>query len=133
MDKKFQKVAVKAFIVKDNKVLLLQGGGRGWWELAGGKIEYGENPREALARELQEELSVDNISIGEIIEARSRINDIGEPLHMVFIIYRCTMTDNEFKISDEHVDWKWASVEEVKELPMWEGYREVILENMTGK
>lgn len=133
MDKNFQKVAVKAFIIKDNKVLLLQGGGRGWWELAGGKIEYGENPREALARELQEELHVDNISIGEIIEARSRINDIGEPLHMVFIIYKCTMPDNEFKISDEHVDWRWASVEEVKELPMWEGYREVILENMTGE
>lgn len=133
MDKKFQKITVKAFIVKDNKVLLLQGGGRGWWELAGGKIEYGENPREALVRELKEELSVDNISIGEIIEARSRINDIGEPLHMVFIIYKCTMSGNEFKISDEHIDWKWASVEEVKELPMWEGYREVILKNMTGE
>ncbi|QQS60180.1 NUDIX domain-containing protein [Candidatus Falkowbacteria bacterium] len=130
MEKKYQKIAVKAFIVKDNKVLLLQGGVKGWWELAGGKIEYGEDPKEALGRELQEELNVGTISIGEIIAAKSRINDIGEPLHMVFIIYRCMMPDNEFKISDEHVDWKWASVEDVKNLPMWEGYREVIFENM---
>jgi 8-oxo-dGTP diphosphatase len=130
MDKKFQKVTVKALIIRDDKVLLLQGGGRGWWELAGGKIEYGEDPREALARELQEELNVDTISIGEIIAVRSRINDIGEPLHMVFIIYSCIMPDDNFKISDEHVDWKWASVEEIKSLPMWEGYRDVILENI---
>ncbi len=130
MDKKFQKVVVKAFIVKDNKVLLLQGGKKGWWELAGGKVEYGEDPKEALARELKEELNVDSISIGQIIKAISRINDIGEPLHMVFIIYRCTMSDSNITISGEHIDSKWASVEEVKILPMWEGYRELILENL---
>lgn len=73
---------------------------------------------------------MDNISIGEIIEARSRINDIGEPLHMVFIIYRCTMLDDTFSISDEHVDGKWFSKEEVRNLLMWEGYRKVILQNM---
>jgi 8-oxo-dGTP diphosphatase len=131
MDKKFQKVTVKALIIKDNKVLLLQGGGRGWWELAGGKIEYGENLKEALARELKEELNVDDVLIGEIIEARTRINDIGEPLHMVFIIYSCKLPSNEFQISDEHVDWKWASVEEVKIFPMWEGFREVILSQIS--
>lgn len=131
MDKKFQKVTVKALIIKNNKVLLLQGGGRGWWELAGGKIEYGEHLKEALARELKEELNVDDVLIGEIIEARTRINDIGEPLHMVFIIYNCSLSNNEFQISDEHVDWKWASVEEVKSLPMWEGFREVILNKLS--
>ena len=54
---------VAAFIMREGKVLICQRkpGGRHplKWEFPGGKVEPGEDPRAALARELREELGVE--------------------------------------------------------------------------
>jgi 8-oxo-dGTP diphosphatase len=62
------KQVVAALIVQDGKVLACQRTRHQTmplkWEFPGGKIEYGEQPRDALRRELDEELGID-ASIGD--------------------------------------------------------------------
>jgi len=62
------KQVVAALIVKDGRILVCQRTRHQTmplkWEFPGGKIEKGEQPREALQRELDEELGID-ATIGE--------------------------------------------------------------------
>lgn len=61
-------VVVAALIERDGKILVGQrkkNDRHGLkWEFPGGKVENGESPRDALARELREELGID-ATIGE--------------------------------------------------------------------
>jgi ADP-ribose pyrophosphatase YjhB (NUDIX family) len=47
-------VSVKGVAVRDGRVLLLENE-RGEWELPGGKLERGEDPRDCVVREIAEE------------------------------------------------------------------------------
>ncbi len=59
-------VAAAVLLASDGRVLLARRPeGRayaGWWEFPGGKIERGEAPEQALARELAEELDIEVVS-----------------------------------------------------------------------
>lgn len=63
-------VAACALIDADGRVLLAQRpegkSMAGLWEFPGGKVEPGEDPRQALRRELREELSIE-IDVGDFL------------------------------------------------------------------
>jgi 8-oxo-dGTP diphosphatase len=67
-----QILVVAAVIIAGGRVLLTQRKSgthlAGAWEFPGGKVEPDEDPRDALARELKEEIGVD-AEVGEVVEA----------------------------------------------------------------
>lgn len=60
--------SVKAVITRGNKFLAVTqtNSGELFWDLPGGKIEYGEDPYDGLRREVKEETSLD-VTIGEAL------------------------------------------------------------------
>ena len=63
-------VYVVAVIKRNDKVFATQRGYgefKGGWEFPGGKIEPGEGAKEALKREIREELNTD-IEVGDLID-----------------------------------------------------------------
>jgi 8-oxo-dGTP pyrophosphatase MutT (NUDIX family) len=52
------KIAARAIILHEGKVLLVQHKGRDFYSLPGGKVDEGEDIQSALVREMEEELAV---------------------------------------------------------------------------
>jgi 8-oxo-dGTP diphosphatase len=81
-------VVAAAVLVEQSRVLLTQrkAGAHlaGAWEFPGGKVEPGEDPREALRRELREELGVE-ANAGEIVDVTfHRYEDAGKAVLLLF-------------------------------------------------
>ncbi|WP_412678900.1 (deoxy)nucleoside triphosphate pyrophosphohydrolase [Brevibacillus nitrificans] len=107
---------VGAVIVKeDNKILCALRSQEmslpGYWEFPGGKIEQGEDPREALIREIKEELSCE-VAVGELIE--DIIHDY-ENISVHLITYLATIIHGEPKAS-EHERLEWVAVNDLERL-----------------
>ena len=111
-----------AIIIKDGKVFATQrgyGDWKGWWEFPGGKMESGETPKEALIREIHEELDAE-IEIGELLDT---VEWDYPAFHLTMHCFLCTLISESMHLN-EHEDAAWLSAEtlySVKWLPADEG------------
>lgn len=106
---------VGAVIVRDGLVLCAQRGPSGslagLWEFPGGKIETGETAREALVREIEEELAC-VVLVGNQVKVTTHEYDFGI---VTLTTFYCTITQGE-PILREHAAAAWLPPEELHTL-----------------
>ena len=78
------------------------------WEFPGGKIEPGETPQEALAREIREELNAD-ITVGQLIET---VEYDYPNFHLSMDCFWCRLNSQELVLR-EHEDARWLTADEL--------------------
>ena len=113
---------VAAIIVRGGEMFATQigyGQWQGWWEFPGGKMEAGESPKEALRREIREELEAE-IEVGDLLETVEW--DYPE-FHLTMHCFICTLLSESVHLN-EHQAAVWLTkdtLNSVKWLPADEG------------
>ena len=127
------KRVVAALIVKDGKLLVCQRTRHQTmplkWEFPGGKIEVGEQPRDALRRELEEELGI-LATIGDEVKRIQHEYPNGGMVELRFFVVR------EFKREIQNrifKDIQWAEPKALTSFDFLEADETLVTELAAGK
>ncbi len=119
-------IAVRAIIVKEDQLLLVNGDGRGdFWCAPGGRLEYAENLLSGIKREVKEETGLE-ISVGEAFAVSEFLYEENK-FHNIDVFFRCHILKGEISndwkdIGGPVVDRKFFSLEELQHVnvfPRW--------------
>jgi 8-oxo-dGTP diphosphatase len=127
------KRVVAALIMKDGKVLVCQRTRHQTmplkWEFPGGKIEEGEQPRDALRRELDEELGID-AKIGEEVARIRHEYKTGNSVELRFYVVHHYTGEIENRIFR---DLRWSTRSELPSYDFLEADLTLVRDLAEGK
>ena len=121
-------------LVRDHEILLLQKPRRNWWVAPGGKMEPGENIREAVVREYREETGVylKNPKLKGVFTITIEENEkiIDEWMMFSFLATEFDGVNND--VCEEGII-RWQNQADLTSLPMAEGDYHIIDYALKGK
>lgn len=105
---------VAAIIHDGDRIFATQrgyGNYKDWWEFPGGKVESGEEPEEALAREIHEELAA-----GIAIERHFITVEYDYPeFHLYMDCFWCSLSEGHITLL-EHEAARWLPLDDLRQV-----------------
>lgn len=120
-----QRVAVYGLIFNSSQEILVlkrseNDSHPGLWEMPGGALEYGEQTLDGALREIKEETNLD-VKILYPISTLSGFSKKTPDIQVIRIAFLCLATNPELiKLSHEHTDYQWISLNENPSSPLSE-------------
>lgn len=114
-----QKILVAGIIKHEGKVLLIQRSADeevfpNLWEIPSGKREQFESSKDALIREIKEEVGLDVEPLIPVDVFEFRVEKENEVRDSTQISFLCKLIDEqEVKLSDEHQNFAWITEKEI--------------------
>lgn len=96
--------------VKDGKVLLCRAKGGKSTYLPGGHIEFGETGREALVREVKEELGVESSTGAFLGVVENAFLQHGKPHAEINLVYEMKIDDADVKSQEDWIEFEWCDL-----------------------
>jgi len=111
------KIDVRAAVINENKILLVQERTDNLWAMPGGWADVGDIPSEVAIRETKEESGFDvkPIKVVGVYDA-NREGGYLEFFHAFKIVFLCDLIGGEAKSSDETIDVRYFNLEEIPPL-----------------
>lgn len=124
-------MGVSVFIEQDDKLLLECRSDSGRWSMIGGALEMKESVQDAVLREVKEETGLDVMGyrLFGIFSDPSRIIEYpdGNIILSITVAFRAEVDpEQEMQISDESLELRYFSREELKTLDIVETHRHIV-------
>lgn len=114
------RVSLKAVIFNDKgEVLLVKEGSRDWWDIPGGGMEHGETLKDALARELYEEVSLEGDFAFETLIAEDARHQPAHDLYQMRITFLVTPKSLTFAAGSDAAEVAFFDPDMFKNSAIW--------------
>ncbi|MDQ1284411.1 MAG: 8-oxo-dGTP diphosphatase [Patescibacteria group bacterium] len=127
-------VIARGIILNDGKILLCKVKTKDNWFFPGGHLEAGETVREALKRELVEEINVEAVSAEFIGINENKFFFEGEEHQEINVMFKTEIKDCEVKCCEDHLEFSWFDLNNLEGmLILPEGLKRAVLDWIKDK
>lgn len=100
-------IIVRGLIMNRGRILVCKTEGRDYFFLPGGHVEFGENMRKALVRELDEELGIKPLKTKFIGTVENIFLQNNKQNHEINFVFTTEIEEDEIEAKEDHLSFRW--------------------------